>query len=121
MRGRMMNGIRDASAAKPAIRGRDDTRSILRDPVRPTEAQHLSAAVVVPLYRTALDETEAIALAQCCNVLGRHPLAFVAPEALDVAPALAIAARTGAAARVERFDSRWFKSTGTYNALLLAK
>ena len=92
-----------------------------RDPVRPTEARHLTAAVVVPLYRTALDETEAIALAQCCNVLGRHPLAFVAPDALDVGPALAIAAREGAAVRVERFDSRWFRSTGTYNALLLAK
>jgi hypothetical protein len=81
----------------------------------------LNAAVVVPLYRATLDETETIALSQCCRVLRRYDLAFVAPEGLDVSIALRIAQDAGAAARVERFDPRWFRSTGTYNALLLAK
>jgi hypothetical protein len=81
----------------------------------------LSAAVVVPLYRSALDETESIALAQCCAVLRLHDLVFVAPEGLDVAPALRIARDSGAIARVERFSPAWFRSTATYNALLLAR
>ena len=87
----------------------------------PTRGTRVSAAVVVPLYREALDLSESIALTQCCRVLGRHGIVFVAPEALDASPAMALAAREGAAARVERFPAPYFRSSGTYNALMLAK
>jgi hypothetical protein len=82
---------------------------------------HVSAAVVVPLYRASLDETERIALTQCCRVLGRHAIVFIAPEGLDIARACDVAAATGVTPRVERFDRAWFRSTETYSALLLAR
>jgi hypothetical protein len=81
----------------------------------------LTAAVVVPLYRERLDRTEAIALTQCCRVLGRHAIVFVAPEKLDVDAARAIAGAAAVAPRIERFSASWFRSTGTYNALLLSR
>jgi hypothetical protein len=81
----------------------------------------VSAAVVVPLYRPGLDATETIALTQCCRVLGRHGIVFVAPENLEAGPACSIAEEAGVSPRIERFAARWFRSTGTYNALLLSK
>jgi hypothetical protein len=81
----------------------------------------VSALVVVPLYRELLAATETIALTQCCRVLKHHGIAFVAPDALGAARALDVAAREGAVPRVERFDASYFRSSGTYNALLLSK
>ncbi|HEX2829933.1 MAG TPA: DUF5672 family protein [Burkholderiales bacterium] len=81
----------------------------------------VSALVVVPLYRESLDPAETIALTQCCRLLSRHAVAFVAPDGLDVARAKAIAEREGAAACVERFAAPYFRSSGTYNALLLSE
>ena len=80
-----------------------------------------AVAVVIPLYRAGLDRTETIALTQCCRVLGRHGIVFAAPEDLDVRAACEIAAESGVAPRIERFAAAWFRSTGTYNALLLSK
>ena len=79
-----------------------------------------TAAVVVPVYRARLDETETISLTQCCRVLGRHGVVFVAPGGLDVAAACSTAAEAGVTPRIERFPARWFASTGTYNALMLS-
>jgi hypothetical protein len=81
----------------------------------------ITAAVVVPLYRERVDRTEAIALTQCCRVLGRHGIVFIAPEKLDIAAASAIAAAAGVEPRVERFAAGAFRSTGTYNALMLSR
>lgn len=81
----------------------------------------MSTAVAVPLYREALDETEAIALTQCCRILRRHGIVFVAPDGLGASRALAIAGEAGVDVRIERFDARYFRSAGTYNALLLWK
>lgn len=81
----------------------------------------VSAAVVVPVYRAALDGTERIALAQCCSVLRRHPVVLFAPDGLDVSQALRVAAEAGAAPFVERFERRWFLSTETYSALMLSR
>lgn len=80
----------------------------------------MSALVVVPLYREALDPAETIALTQCCRVLKRNAIAFAAPDTLDVSRATAIASREGAESRVERFEAAYFRSSGTYNALLLS-
>lgn len=81
----------------------------------------MSAAVVVPVYRATLDETERIALAQCCRVLGRHPVVLFAPQGLDLSQALRVAGDAGITPGVERFERRWFRSTETYSALMLSR
>lgn len=80
-----------------------------------------SVAVVIPVHRAGLSATETIALTQCCRVLGRYGIVFVSPEELDTGAALAVAAQAGVAPRGERFPARWFRSTGTYNALMLSR
>jgi hypothetical protein len=73
------------------------------------------------MYRATLDETEKIAFAQCCRVLRRHPVVLFAPDGLDLSQALRVAGEAGVTPAVERFERRWFRSTGTYNALMLSR
>lgn len=74
-------------------------------------------AVLVPLYRSVLDPYEKISLAQCIKILNCYDVIFVSPEGLD---ASGIKAEFGVT-KVEWFDRENFRSTKTYNHLLLSR
>lgn len=73
--------------------------------------------VVVPLYTTALGEDDRLALTRCLAVLGRHPIAIVCPEGLDLSPLQPLL--QAAAPMVERFAPDFFKGVEGYNRLML--
>jgi len=73
-------------------------------------------AVVVPVYRAALDPEEAVSLESAFRVLGHHHLVMVKPDGLDTS---ALQARFPFAA-VETFDPGYFRSIQGYNRLLLS-
>jgi len=77
-----------------------------------------AVAVVIPVYRSAPNALEAIALTQCCKLLGRHPIIFVCADTFDITPYLQFCGRHGIQALVECFEPHWFSSVATYNRLL---
>jgi hypothetical protein len=81
----------------------------------------MTVAVVVPIYRSRLTDTETIALTQCCRVLSRHRMIVVAPEGLDLTDAQTICAQSGFSPVLERFPRNCFASKGAYNALLMSR
>jgi hypothetical protein len=80
------------------------------------EAGRETVIVVVPAHKPRLDECERIALAQCARVLHRHPIAIVAPRALDTRAHEALVP----GARVVRFDDDFFAGVAGYNRLMLS-
>ncbi len=75
------------------------------------------AAVVIPMYKSGLDDFERIALKQCIKVLGKHPTFVVAPKDLTIdLPSLNLESNVN----IVRFDSGYFSSKSTYNKLLLS-
>ena len=74
-----------------------------------------SAVVVIPVYRPKPSALEALSLAQCSAVLGRHPVTFVASNSFDVAAYRDVIPL----AAVRPFDDRYFRSLRGYNELLL--
>lgn len=73
------------------------------------------AVVVIPTYRNRLSPSERASLSRCVEVLGKHPITFIAPAGLELAPEV----RAVAGARVRRFHPAYFKSVDGYNRLLL--
>lgn len=72
--------------------------------------------IVVPIYQKSLKPTETISLKRCLKVLGSYPIIFVKPASLSPIylndfiqnPVL------------ENFDDEYFKSTMTYNKLMVS-
>lgn len=79
--------------------------------------KNTSVCVLIPVYQQQLSAYEAISLEQGVKVLGNYPVILVKPSSLDVSyitekfPQL----------QTENFDDRYFKSTLTYNRLLLSE
>lgn len=71
-------------------------------------------AVVIPLYKSTLNENEIKSFVQCLSVLGQHPLRFITPKSLDVR----FLSKWIENYEVIRFDDSYFKSPKTYNKLL---
>ena len=74
--------------------------------------------VVVPLYTTQLSADDVVSLERTIAVLGKHPLAVVCPEGLDLSP-LDNLLHPGTPA-VERFPPTYFKGVEGYNQLMLS-
>lgn len=74
-------------------------------------------AVVIPLYKSTLNENEIKSFVQCLSVLGQHPLRFITPKSLDVR----FLSKWIENYEVIRFDDSYFKSPKTYNKLLTDK
>lgn len=77
----------------------------------------MRAAVVIPIYkpfRADLNWYEPISLRRCLEVLGHHPIVFVAPEGrqFDYLP-------SEIDYTVETFDPIYFSNINGYNALML--
>jgi Protein of unknown function (DUF5672) len=74
--------------------------------------------VVVPLYTTDLSSDDQVSLRRTVRVLGRHPMAIVCPEGLDLAPLAPLL--QGVSPLVERFDAAFFAGVEGYNRLMLS-
>ncbi|HEY5757474.1 MAG TPA: DUF5672 family protein [Steroidobacter sp.] len=74
--------------------------------------------VVVPLYTTKLSADDVMSLQRTIAVLGKHPLAIICPEGLDLSP-LDNLLHPGTPA-VERFPPTYFKGVEGYNQLMLS-
>ncbi len=74
-------------------------------------------AVVIPIYKPSLNENEVLSLKQCLQVLGKHPILFVAPQSLD----MSFLQPWKVESQVIRFDDSYFQSTKTYNQLLTSQ
>ncbi|WP_374948751.1 DUF5672 family protein [Mucilaginibacter sp.] len=74
------------------------------------------AAVVIPFYRHAISDFEAIALKQCLSVLRHHPIIVIKPHSLNLPAALA----QNLLSAVIGFDDRYFDGIKGYNSLMLS-
>lgn len=79
----------------------------------------MKAAVVIPVYKKDLNNDEKLSLNQCFNVLGKHPLIFVAPKKLDLYVYKKICLEHKAELIVKWFNDRYFESINSYNKLML--
>jgi len=70
-------------------------------------------AVIIPIYKTELNNQEKISLYQVCNVLKDFDCIVVAPADLDLM-------QHGVWTRVERFDNGYFMGISSYNRLMLS-
>lgn len=70
-------------------------------------------AVVVPAYKSTLNETEQISLSQLFNVLGRYDIYYVVPQRLQ--------AEYLDNALIKRFSDSYFEDIAGYNRLMLSK
>lgn len=73
------------------------------------------AVVAIPVYKPAIDEMERFSLARCRSVLGTHPIVWICPLGLDMAPYVEALPE----ARIMRFDDRYFRSLDGYSELLV--
>ena len=76
---------------------------------------HAPAVIAIPVFKLRPSELEALSLSRCAEVLGRHPLVFFGPRALDFG---AYRAAVPSAAIVI-FDDRYFRSVRGYSELLV--
>lgn len=72
-------------------------------------------AVVIPIYRQELSDTERLSLEQCAAVLSDYDIVFLKPEHLDISPVK----RLCPSGREESLADEWFVSRRSYNRLVL--
>lgn len=77
-----------------------------------------TVSIVIPIYKTSLNDDEWLSLDRCFEVMvGRHDIVIVAPEELSLEP---LTARYGKAFRTERFENYFFESIKGYNKLMMS-
>lgn len=86
--------------------------------VPPDAATPARCVVVVPIYTTALGPEDRLSLRRSLRMLGRHPLAIVCPDGLDLSPLQPLLA--AASPRIERFAAAFFAGVEGYNRLMLS-
>lgn len=78
--------------------------------------QDPAVAVVIPIYKAALNALERISLRQCMKVLGRYPVRIVKPESLN----LENLKEEFPSIEFISFDDSFFKGTDSYNRLMIS-
>ena len=73
-------------------------------------------AVIIPFYKSQLNELETKSLLQCVQILHRYKLVFIHPEGLDLSMCMSLAPNS----ICESFRSYYFKSILRYNRLLIS-
>ncbi|PLK45051.1 DUF5672 family protein [Emticicia sp. TH156] len=79
--------------------------------------KNTSVCVLIPVYQQQLSAYEAISLEQGVRVLGNYPIILVKPSSLNVSYLLEKYPQL----QTRNFDDGYFKSTLTYNRLLLSE
>lgn len=77
------------------------------------------AVVVIPIYKTNLDENEFLSLRRSVKVLKDHPFAIACPEHLDITPLEKELETVNF--EIKRFDDSYFKGIAGYNKLMLSE
>ncbi|GLQ51344.1 DUF5672 family protein [Dyella flava] len=77
-----------------------------------------NAVVVIPLYKTDLNDNELLSLKRSLKVLAQHPFAIACPDSLDLSPLNAILDTVNHV--VKRFRDDYFKGLSGYNQLMLS-
>lgn len=77
--------------------------------------QH-KAIIIIPVYSNKISQWEELSLQQCVTILGRHHIAFMAPQNLDITPLQTISGIDD----VVRFDDKYFVDLAGYNSLMLS-
>jgi len=78
-----------------------------------------SVRIVVPVYKTDLNETEQMSLVRSLEVLNAHQFAIVCPEGLDLSPVQQYFGNVKW--EEKRFPAHFFKSIDGYNQLMLSE
>lgn len=73
-------------------------------------------AIVIPIYKSTLNQYEQVALYRCHSVLNDYPIIFVIPKSFDFDP-VEIPMNNF---QVIRFDDTFFKGIAGYNQLMLS-
>lgn len=79
----------------------------------------MNKIVVVPVYRSSINEVEKISYCQCCRVFKARTICLVAPEGLDLTIYKILSDSCGAETEVKRLDIAFFQSIQSYNRLML--
>lgn len=78
-------------------------------------------SIVIPIYKTDLEEYEKLSLNQCLEILKNYPITFIAPNSLDFSKITeAFKALNTTEYYIERFDDIHFKGIFAYNNLMLS-
>ena len=77
-----------------------------------------NAVIVIPLYKTDLNDNELLSLKRSLKVLAQHPFAIACPDSLDLSPLDTILGTVNHA--VKRFRDDYFKGLSGYNQLMLS-
>ncbi len=72
-------------------------------------------AVVIPVYKQTVDQSERLALAQCCRVFRNRTIVAVAPESLVLSGIAELRDLS-----IERFPDECFRGIAGYNRLMLS-
>jgi hypothetical protein len=78
-----------------------------------------NAIVVIPLYKTNLNDNELLSLKRSLDVLAGHDFAIVCPEGLDLDPLMPLL--QSVSYTVKRFAPDYFKGLSGYNQLMLSQ
>jgi hypothetical protein len=76
--------------------------------------------IVIPIYKTKLNEYETLSLKQCCKILLNYHITFIAYKKLDCSEYIKIICNTGISFSFEYFNKIYFLDVSCYNALLLS-
>lgn len=80
----------------------------------------MSVIVVVPVYKSTLEQFEVVSLKQTLRVLS-EPVCLVTPEALETQAYEEIAAQCDRELIIKSFDTDYFKNIDGYNRLMLSQ
>jgi hypothetical protein len=79
----------------------------------------LRVTVVVIAYTATPSPSEEASFIQCLRVLGRHGIAIVCPDSLELSRYLTLCSGFGIAPDVRRFADTWLSSVSSYNKFML--
>lgn len=77
------------------------------------------AIIIVPIYKTDLDDNEMLSLKRTVKMLGQHPFSITCPNHLDVTPLHDVL--KSVQYTINRFDDAYFKGISGYNKLMLSE
>jgi len=80
------------------------------------QKQEPSVAIVIPVYKSELTESEKLSLRQCMKVLSHFPVIIVKPESLDF-PEIKKEFPT---VNFKAFNDQYFKGIDAYNRLMIS-
>ncbi|WP_316832724.1 DUF5672 family protein [Pedobacter aquatilis] len=78
------------------------------------------AAVLIPIYKETLNETESISLNQCLKVLKQHKIIFFGPEDLNLDCYQRACVKHHINFEITFFEKKYFEGINGYNQLMLS-